>query len=148
MGNIITIDDGSEVFTILNKRGEKMGEFTFIPSDFDIVNRYDETVKTFEKLQEEIENGENTDIKDISKRMCEKIDYLFAAPVSEKFFSITSPFTPLESGQFFVENVINAIKTVIEQKRGVRLQSIQNRVKEYTQKYKAAPGGNYLSPLK
>lgn len=148
MGNIITIDDGSEVFDIVNQRGEHLGQFTFIPSDFDIVNRYDETVKTFEELQVELERWENTDLNEISRKMCEKIDYLFAAPVSEKFFSITSPFTFLNSGQFFVENVINAIKTVIEQKRGIRLQAVQNRVKEYTQKYKAAPGGRYLSPLK
>ena len=35
MGNIITIDDGSEVFDIVNQRGEHLGQFTFIPSDFD-----------------------------------------------------------------------------------------------------------------
>ena len=31
------------------------------------------------------------EMKEIDRRMAESIDYLFNAPVSEKFFSITSP---------------------------------------------------------
>ena len=78
--------------------------------------------------------------------MGKSIDYLFNAPVAEKFFSITSPFTMLNSGQFFVENVMNAIRGVIEQKRDVKLKAVQNHVQKYTQKYKAGPGG-YLAPV-
>ena len=49
MGNVIRIDDGSETFDIVNQRGELLGQFTFIPSDFDLVKRYEETVKAFEE---------------------------------------------------------------------------------------------------
>ena len=66
--------------------------------------------------------------------------------MSEKFFSITSPFTVLDGGQFFVENVINAIRGVIEQKRNVKLEAVQRRVDKYTAKYKAGPGG-YIAPV-
>ena len=51
MGNVIKIDDGSEVFDIVNKRGELLGQFTFIPSDFDIVKRYEKTLADFEAMQ-------------------------------------------------------------------------------------------------
>lgn len=148
MGNVIKIDDGSEVFDIVNTRGELLGQFTFIPSDFDLVKRYEETVAAFEKMQSELQGKENPsleDIKEMDERMGKQVDYLFNAPVSEKFFSITSPFTMLNSGQFFVENVINAIRGVIEQKRNVKLQAVENHVKKYTQKYKAGPGG-YIAP--
>ena len=105
MGNIITIDDGSEVFDIVNQRGEHLGQFTFIPSDIDIVNRYDETVKTFEELQGELERGEYTDFNEVSRKMCEKIDYLFAAPVSEKrqthgFERLPGPSVPRDLRSF------------------------------------------------
>ena len=147
MGNVIKIDDGSEVFDIVNKRGELLGQFTFIPSDFDIVKRYEKTLADFEAMQKELQDTPTMDeMKEIDRRMAESIDYLFNAPVSEKFFSITSPFTVLDGGQSFVENVINAIRGVIEQKRNVKLEAVQRRVDKYTAKYKAGPGG-YIAPV-
>ena len=141
MGNVIRIDDGSETFDIVNQRGELLGQFTFIPSDFDLVKRYEETVKAFEGMQKELSGKESTatldDIKTLDKRMCQQVDYLFNAPVSM-----------LNSGQFFVENVINAIRGVIEQKRDVKLKAVQSHVNKYTQKYKASPGGSRLAPMK
>lgn len=50
MGNVIQIDDGSKVYDITNMRGELLGQFEFIPSDFDLIRRYDETVAAFEKM--------------------------------------------------------------------------------------------------
>lgn len=148
MGNVIKIDDGSEVFDILNTRGELLGQFTFIPSDFDIINRYNQTVAEFEKMQSELQEKENPtieDLKELNDRMGRQVDYLFNAPVSEKFFSITSPFTMLNSGQFFVENVINAIRSVIEQKRNIKLQAVEKHVKKYTDKYKSGTAGHAAS---
>lgn len=163
MGNTIQINDGSEVFDIVNTRGELLGQFTFIPSDFDIVRRYEETVQKFEEMQRVIEEKierekaeqEKTEqdgagieyLKELDVEMGKQVDYLFNAQVSEKFFSITSPFTILNSGEFFVENVINAIRSVVEQKRDVKLKAVENHVKKYTDKYKAGPGG-YLKPTR
>lgn len=153
MGNTIQINDGSEVFDIVNTRGELLGQFTFIPSDFDIVRRYEETVQKFEEMQKAIEEKTEQEepgveyLKELDAEMGKQVDYLFNAPVSEKFFSITSPFTVLNSGEFFVENVINAIRSVVEQKRDVKLKAVENHVKKYTDKYKAGPGG-YLKPTR
>lgn len=150
MSNVIQIDDGSEVFDIVNKRGEKLGQFKFTPSDFDLVKRYDETVKAFESMQEELKSADDVGldfIKQLDERMSKQMDYLFNAPVSESFFSITSPFTILDTGQFFVENVINAIRGIIEAKRNVKLEAVKSQVEKYTAKYKAGPGG-HLTPAK
>lgn len=147
MGNTIQINDGSEVFDIVNTRGELLGQFTFIPSDFDIVRRYEETVQKFEEMQKSIEERAAQDdsgidyLKELDAEMGKQVDYLFNASVSEKFFSITSPFTILNSGEFFVENVINAIRSVVEQKRDVKLKAVENHVRKYTDKYKTGPGG-------
>lgn len=150
MGSKIEIDDGSEVFDIFNKQGKLLGQFTFIPSDFDLVKRYEKTVDAFEKIHAELSTVENPDIdyiNELDKRMGDQVDYLFNAPVSKTFFSITSPFTILENGQFFIENVINAIRRVIEQKRDVKLKAVESHVKQYTEKYKVGPGG-YLTAVK
>ena len=63
MSNVIKIDDGSEVFDIVNTRGELLGQFTFIPSDFDLVKRYEETVKAFEEMENEIQTKENPSLE-------------------------------------------------------------------------------------
>lgn len=150
MGNVIQIDDGSKVYDITNMRGELLGQFKFIPSDFDLIRRYDETVSAFEQMSEEIKGKKDAPISyvmELDKRIGEQVDYLFNAPVAKSFFSITSPFTMLDSGQFFVENVLNAVKGIIEQERNVKLEEVQAHVKKYTQKYKAGPGG-YIAPVK
>lgn len=148
MGNRIEIEDGSKVYDICNKRGEILGQFTFIPSDFDVVRRYEETVVAFESMQEEFKEKESVDlecIRQIEQKMGEKIDYLFNASVSENFFSITSPFTLMDDGRFFVENVIDSIRKLIELERGERLKAVENRMNEYTNKYKIGPGGHILT---
>ena len=48
--NVIVVDDGSKVYDIVNKRGKKLGEFEFRPSDTNIVERYEEVVDFFVSL--------------------------------------------------------------------------------------------------
>ena len=82
---------------------------------------------------------ESKDIVDIVKEMEEKlnkqIDYLFNSNVSQSFFSITSPFTVLANGEFFVENVLNAIGKLIEAETGKRFEKVQTKIGKYTSKY-------------
>jgi hypothetical protein len=138
--NDIVIDDGSRIYNIKNKRGEVMGRFKFVPSDMGIVERYEHTIAVFEGLQAKLSNEkEDADIKQIKveaeAEIKKEVDYLFKANVSGSFFEITSPFTPLESGEFFVESVINAVRAVIEKETGKRLGKAKSRASKYTQKY-------------
>lgn len=139
-GNKIRIDDGSKVYDIENQRGETLGQFVFTPSDMGIVERYDHTIKVFENLQERL-NGNESDTdglqikKEVEAEIKEEIDYLFASDVSGSFFKTISPFTPLESGEFYVENIIYAVKSVVEAETGKRLGKAKSRASKYTQKY-------------
>ena len=71
----------------------------------------------------------------MEKEAGEKIDLLFGAPVSEKFFKITSPFTVLESGETFAEQIITVIGGIIEKELEAREKAQQERVRKYTAKY-------------
>lgn len=139
--NDIIIDDGSRVYNIRNKRGEKLGEFAFIPSDTTgIMERYEHAVNTFDSLQERANSEKDTaDVRKLTSEYEEEIkkeiDYLFDANVSGAFFAVTSPFTPLETGEFFVENVLNAVRGIIEKETNRRLSKVKNRASKYTQKY-------------
>ena len=73
MGNVIQIDDGSKVYDITNMRGELLGQFKFIPSDFDLIRRYDETVSAFEQMSEEIKGKKDAPISyvmELDKLIC------------------------------------------------------------------------------
>ncbi|HBY72956.1 MAG TPA: hypothetical protein DEG06_12010 [Lachnospiraceae bacterium] len=136
-GNDIVIDDGSRVYNIKNKRGEALGQFTFVPSDLGIFERYDHAVKTFEELQAQLENGDGSEkdrITDAKNKMMAEIDHLFNADVSDTFFKITGPFSVLSTGEFYAVHIIDTIRAVIEKETGRRLQKV-DRASKYTQKY-------------
>ena len=60
---------------------------------------------------------------------------MFGAPVSESFFKITSPFTILDSGEMFAEQIITVIGGIIEKELDAREKAQQKRIKKYTDKY-------------
>ncbi len=134
--NRITIDDGSRVYDIVNKRGELLGQFPFVPSDIGIIDRYKHTIQVFDELQTSInDKSDETAITEMSEKMKKEIDYLFNADVSGTFFKITGPFSILGSGEFFVENVIRAVQGVIETETGTRLERTKSRASKYTERY-------------
>ena len=95
MGNVIQIDDGSKVYDITNMRGELLGQFKFIPSDFDLIRRYDETVSAFEQMSEEIKGKKDAPISyvmELDKRIGEQVDYLFNAPVAKSSCGADLPY--------------------------------------------------------
>lgn len=71
----------------------------------------------------------------MEKEAGEKIDLLFGASVSESFFKITSPFTIIDSGETFAEQIITVIGGIIEKELSEREKKQQARIDEYVAKY-------------
>ena len=129
MGNVIKIDDGFKTYDIVNQDDKLLGQFSFNPSDTDIVKRYNKAVNDFQTVFEEIGNiKDESNIEEVLAKLDEKtamfIDSIFNANVSKNFFSIMGPFSPLASGQFFVESVIEAIGQAIQAETGERVNKI------------------------
>lgn len=136
MGKIV-VDRGLEEYTIEDKNGTVLGKFEMNPADVELVKRYEHVAEAVSHITDDVD--ESKDIVDIVKEMEEKlnnqIDYLFNSNVSQIFFSITSPFTVLPNGEFFVENVLNAIGSLIEAETGKRFKKVQTKIGKYTSKY-------------
>lgn len=140
MGNVIKIEDGFKTYDIVNQDNELIGSFSFNPSDTNIIHRYEEVIDALNKLELDLasdtkEKNMNESLKEIEAVVCEKINYLLGVDVSEKFFSVMGPFTPLASGQFFVENVLNAIGQAIQMETGERIKKINSKIRKHTSKY-------------
>lgn len=136
MGKIV-VDRGLEQYTIEDKNGTVLGKFEMNPADLELVKRYEHVAEAVSHIADDVD--ESKDIVDIVKEMEEKlnkqIDYLFNSNVSQSFFSITSPFTVLANGEFFVENVLNAIGKLIEAETGKRFEKVKTKINQYTSKY-------------
>ena len=136
MGKIV-VDRGLEHYTSEDKNGTVLGKFEMNPADLELVKRYEHVAEAVSHIADNVE--EIKDIVKIVKEMEEKlnkqIDYLFNSNVSQSFFSITSPFTVLANGEFFVENVLNAIGKLIEAETGKRFEKVQTKIGKYTSKY-------------
>ena len=140
MSNQIKIEDGTKTFDIVNQEGKVLGQFSFNPSDTNIIHRHAEVVEALEKMETNFNsNGQEEDLeksfKVVESVVYEKINYLLNADVAENFFSIMGPFTPLASGKFFVESVIDAIGQAISAETGARVKKIDSKIKKYTSKY-------------
>ena len=135
MGNRIVIDDGSKTYDIVNKQGELLGQFSFNPSDTNIIHRYEKACTKLSEINLP-ESGEDDEAWKEAERLAhENIEYILGAKVSENFFSITGAFSPLESGQFYLESVLDAIGQAIMAETGERVKKINKKVQKHTGKY-------------
>lgn len=143
MKNRIAIDDGLKTYEITNKEGKVLGSFTFNPSDVNIVKRYVEVMSDLAKLElqkPEVRSRKSLEetIQKMDAVVYEKINYLLNADVAKEFFSIMGPFSPLASGQYFVEVVIDAIGQVIQAETGEhvkKMKEMHDKIKKHTGKY-------------
>ena len=140
MGNKIVINDGYKTYDIENQDGKLLGQFSFNPSDTNIIHRHAEVVEALEKLELDIsakkdETSLDEAFKAVEAVVYEKINYLLNADVAENFFSIMGPFSPLASGQYFIESVIDAIGQAISAETGERVKKINSKIQKHTSKY-------------
>ena len=133
--NVIVVDDGLKTYSIENKSGEVLGEFRFNPSDTNIIRRYEDVAKflnevDLSKYPEGVDGM--TQLEDDMKK---QILYLLNVGKNCDLFKVAGPMTPLVSGELYIENVMDAIKAVIEAETGERVKKARSRASKYTQKY-------------
>ena len=138
----LIIEDGSKTYRIENKSGKVLAEFTFRPSDTNIITRYEEVKSFFGKLDEA---DENADIKEYEQKFIDQMDYLVNADTGNTFFSIMGPFSPMPDGSLFCEICLNAVVDVINSEMDTRLEKTKRHVNKYLQKYQSPnlPRKNY-----
>ena len=140
MSEQIKVADGSKTYDLVNQEGKLLGQLTFNPSDTNILERHAEVMKQLNKLKEDFgktvrKTTVNEDIAEIDRIVYEKIDYLLNADVSKTLFSIMGPFSTLANGQFFVENVMDAIGNVMQADTEKQSKKIRQKIDKHTAKY-------------
>ena len=145
----IVVDDGSQRVSIKNTYGDEIGVFYFRPTDFGIIERYNNLVSTFEHITEPLESvnigvdGEaegNTQaeadaLKEAKERLYEAVNKLLGGNVAEAFFGTMHPFSPV-NGRFYCENALENLGKYISAQFDAETAKFNKRVEKYTKKYK------------
>lgn len=131
----LVIDSGLVTYNIKDRDGREFGQFSFNPSDTDIIKRHAKVVERLEKLEIKDDEDMSGALATMDELICKEINYLLGADVAESFFSIMGPFSPLASGQFFVESVLDAIGQAIQNETGERVKKIAGKINKHTSKY-------------
>lgn len=140
MSNKITIKTGVKTYDLVNEKDELLGQISFNPSDVNITQRYKKVVEDLEQMDIEEKKGDETEdliesIRKIDEIVYEKINYLTNADIAETLFSIMGPFSPMPTGQYFVEYVMEVIGNIITQETGARVKKMNKRIQKHTKKY-------------
>lgn len=134
----IKIDDGSKSYEIVNQDDKVIGTFTFNPSDTNIVQKYDAVVDSLDKYFDEIKGANFTkeSFSAAQDAIIDKFSELVGEDASKTFFSICGPFTPMQNGNLYLQNVIEAVAGIIEKETQKRMKKVQSKMDKYLEGYK------------
>ena len=136
----LTVNTGAIVIDLEDEKGRKLGQFDFIPTDSNILDRYGKVVDFFNsvKFQDEM-TGEQCEqeMKKYAQDTKHQFDFLFDYPVSKEIFSHCGPLTVVANGDFYFETVLDGIAGLIEKVLNQRIQKKLNKIKKATGKYHA-----------
>ena len=129
----LKVDTGAITVPIIDN-GEEIGRFRFNPSDWDIIRRFEKTVKFFEGLQvkDDMTEAEFFEITDGIKT---QFDFLLNYEVSGEIFGRCNPLSLTSDGDTFVEVVLEGIAGIIEKVTDQRLAKKSVQIKKATAKY-------------
>lgn len=131
----LKVDTGAVTVDVENENGKKIGEFEFVPTDTDIVNRYGSVVEFFNNVSFNENEGNEEIVKKFSSQTREQFDHLFNYPVSDSIFSKCGPLTPVQNGDFFFEVVLDGIRSIIEKVTNERVEKKMKKIRKATAKY-------------
>lgn len=140
------IDDGLEAIEVKNTHGLTIGTWLFNPSDVGIIDRYNAALPKFESIFEPLQDanisveGEGEDdaswalVTAAKEKLFDACAEVFGPTFKDAFFSTTHPFSPVK-GHFYVENVLDYARKVIEIRMDTELKGIDKNVEKYTAAY-------------
>lgn len=123
-------------YEFLDAGGNILFTIRFNP-DLDIARRYNKTVDFLNKMFANVGNDEKS--ADVFFDKCdelrEELNELFNCDIATPIFSVMNPFTPLESGKFYIEEIMEKLGDIVEAEFDTRVKRVQSRQNKYTAKY-------------
>lgn len=140
----LRVETGAVTVDVEDERGKPLGQFDFNPADSNILKRYGAVVDFFNGVNLDDAQDEEQQLQQMNKLaddIAGQFDYLLGYDVSEGIFGKCGPLTVTKSGDFFFEQVLEGIGTLIEQVTKVRLNNKLAKIRKATAKAPSAKKG-------
>lgn len=150
----IVVDDGTEEVPIYNKAHQEVGKIIFMPTDINIINRFDETINSVLDIVKKLESanitsegeGESEDdmaiLKAVRDELFEEVNYILGGDVAEAFFGKINPFSPMKSGGFYFEKALTALVSFVNNRFDSSIKAMNKKVDTYTHGYRTGKHKN------
>lgn len=136
---VLKVNTGAVQYRIEDENGEKIGTLTFNPSDTGMLTRYNSVIDFLSNVKFDDTASDEMKIEEIKKiedGIAEQIDFLLGYKNADELFAKCKPLTPLQNGEFYFENVISAIGTLIEKATNQRVKKRIAKIEKGVEKYK------------
>lgn len=130
----VKVNTGAVNVIIGDEFNEEIGSFKFIPTDLDIVDRYEKAIEEFENITLS-DDADFSEFKKISDQIKDIFDYLLNYKVSDTLFKVCNPLTPISNGDFYFEACLETIGNIVEETLDKRLAKKKARIQKVTSKY-------------
>lgn len=129
----LNVNTGVMVFDI-NDDGEIIGQIRFNPADIDIARRCEKVIDYFENLKI-ADDATDDDLFAVTDEIKKQFDYLLNYENSDEIFRKANPMTPTANGDFYCEQVLEAIIGLIEGITKQRIEKKRAKIQKATAKY-------------
>lgn len=128
-------DTGAITVPVIDEKdGEVIGKFKFNPNDLDIVRRYEKVAESLGNMSVP-KNAGTDELFAVSDEIRKQVDYLLNYNVSAELFAKCNPLTLTANGDFYIENVLEGIASIIEQATNQRIEKKKAKISKATAKY-------------
>lgn len=123
-------------YEFLDADGNVLFTINFNP-DLDIARRYNKTVDFLDKMFSDLgkEGKEADHFFEKCDELRAQLNELFNSDIATPIFSVMNPFTPLENGKFYIEEIIEKLGDIVESEFDTRVKRVRSRQSKYTAKY-------------
>ena len=132
------VETGSVLVNVKDEHGKKIGEFSFIPTDTDLVSRCEKAIEFFNSITipDGLEDKEFAAfIEKLNSDIRGQFDSMLGDGTAEGLFGKCAPTTLITNGDFFFEHVFTKIAALIEKTFDTRMEKKLKRVDKATSKY-------------
>lgn len=134
----IKIDTGIKSYEIEDVTGNVVGVISFNPSDSNIIQKYNDVVSALEDYFNARKENAFTEEEFVAAQnvIVDKLGELIGKDSAKTIFDISGPFSPMQNGALYLENVVNALGGIIEKETKKRMKKVETRMDKYLQGYK------------
>ena len=134
----LRVETGALTVEVEDERGAVIGQFDFNPADSNILKRYSAVVDFFNGVSFDESLPEEEQIAAMNKLagdIAQQFDYLLGYSVSGGLFERCGPLTVTKNGDFFFEQVLQGVGSLLESVTKKRLDKKLAKIKKATEKY-------------